>query len=274
MDLSAEQFHQLMIAALEESPRAREIVRQAFLPVFPIRGANPDPVTTSGGTNGKLPVFTGSFTIGDSIVVQSGTSIGINTSPSFPLDVNGNAIAVGKAASGQGGTIRFRDDAGTPRWLFGLPGSTGSQDFQMYNLTNGHAPLYIENGAPSYAFFFAASGNVGIATNSPLFPLDVNGTVFAVGPKSSKPGYGGTMRFRDDAATVQWALGIPGTSGATDFHIFNLVSNREPLFVAANAPDNMLHITGDGSVVVGGTTAKQSIDAGGGRAFVPAKQRR
>ena len=51
-------------------------------------------VTTTGGTSGYLPVFTGNSTILDSIVFQSGSSIGIGDVPNTgaTLDVNGKSI--------------------------------------------------------------------------------------------------------------------------------------------------------------------------------------
>jgi len=49
-------------------------------------------VTTSGGTSGYLPMFTGSFTIADSIVFQNTLGIGIGDVPNAALDVNGKAI--------------------------------------------------------------------------------------------------------------------------------------------------------------------------------------
>ncbi len=54
---------------------------------------NPDAgtaVTTTGGTSGYLPVYSGVSTIDDSILFQSGTKLGINTNkPAGALDVNG-----------------------------------------------------------------------------------------------------------------------------------------------------------------------------------------
>src|SRR5512143_1108691 len=132
-------------------------------------------------TQNYIPVFSDNLgTTTNSIMFQSGTKIGINTNaPAFTLDVNGNAFAIGPkaAAPGTGGTMRFRDDTGTVRWLFGIPGSAGSQDFQMYNYTNGRAPIFIQNGAASYSLYMHGNGNVGILTNNPTFPLDVNGNI-------------------------------------------------------------------------------------------------
>lgn len=175
VNLTEEQFRQLMIAALEDSPRAREIVRQAFLPAFPIQGGTM--------TQNYIVKFAdGAGTLTDSIMVESGTKIGINTTtPSFSLDVNGNVLMVGTKTevAGAGGTMRFRDDTGTQRWLFGIPGVAGSTDFQFYNYVTHFAPIYIQNGAASYSLYMNNNGNVGIGTASPAHKLDVNGDVRA-----------------------------------------------------------------------------------------------
>ena len=136
---------------------------------------------TNAITASYIPVFTDNLgTVGNSIMFQSGTKIGINTNtPGFNLDLNGNVFIVGTktAVAGQGGTMRFRDDTGTQRWLFGIPGSAGSQDFQMYNYTNGRAPIFIQNGAASYSLYMAGTGNVGVGTTTPAQKLSVAGVV-------------------------------------------------------------------------------------------------
>ena len=49
-------------------------------------------VTTTGGTDGYLPIFTGKSTIADSVVFQNSLGIGIGDVPNAALDVNGKAI--------------------------------------------------------------------------------------------------------------------------------------------------------------------------------------
>lgn len=50
------------------------------------------PVTTTGGTIGRLPVFTGSATLGDSLVFQNASGIGIGAAPAAAFDVTGASI--------------------------------------------------------------------------------------------------------------------------------------------------------------------------------------
>jgi hypothetical protein len=48
------------------------------------------PVTTNGGTSNTVPLFTGTATIGNSVVTQSGSNVGINmSSPTQSLDIGG-----------------------------------------------------------------------------------------------------------------------------------------------------------------------------------------
>ena len=49
-------------------------------------------ITTTGGINGYLPVFTGASTVVDSIVYQTPNGIGIGRTPNAMLDVNGKSI--------------------------------------------------------------------------------------------------------------------------------------------------------------------------------------
>ena len=60
----------------------------------------PTNVTTSGGTVNTLPLFSTATDIENSVIAQSGTSIGINTtSPAATLDVNGTANVRGNLSS-------------------------------------------------------------------------------------------------------------------------------------------------------------------------------
>jgi hypothetical protein len=178
LHLTEEQFRQLMIAALEESPRARDIVRQAFLPSFPIHGAVP--------AQNYIPYFTDNNPItglGDSVMYQNSGRIGIGTTtPAYGLDINANVIGVGTTMPkpGFGGSLRYRDDTGTPRWLFGLLGSTGAVNFNVSDMINHFQPFIVQPGAPTNLFVLTPAG-VGIGTASPAAKLDVAGGINASG---------------------------------------------------------------------------------------------
>jgi hypothetical protein len=167
----------------------------ASLPTVAQAGtASPDAtaaaVTTPGGTAGYLPVFSGATTIDDSLLFQSGSSLGINTNaPAATLDVRGTIAAHG---------LLTLESAGVATATAG----TNSQalEFQAgaYNSAS-HSAAY-----PLFTLQAEASGNNTSAPGATLHLLYANGTApvetgFSIGPKG----------------LVQFAPGqtFPGASG-------------------------------------------------------------
>ena len=71
-------------------------------------------------------------------ITQSGTgSNGVITA--------GFYLQAGNATSGQGGNIRYIDDAGTTKWSSGLLGSAGATDYSIYDSTNSALRLDINS---------------------------------------------------------------------------------------------------------------------------------
>jgi hypothetical protein len=117
-----------------------------------------NPVTGTGTTN-YLPKFTGTSTIGNSLVYDNGTNVGIGTtSPATLLQVKGNGnnmISVQYAADGGAAGYGFYNSAGTELWSIG-GGRFVAQD-----------ALEISRQG-SLKFLINSSGNVGIGTASPI----------------------------------------------------------------------------------------------------------
>jgi Chaperone of endosialidase len=136
--------------------------------------------STITATPNYIPVFTNSDgSMNNSVMYQSSGRIGIGTTtPFYGLDINANVIAVGTTVpkSGFGGSLRFRDDTGTPRWLFGMLGSAGATTFNVSDMINHYQPFIAQPGAPTNSLVLTPTG-VGIGTATPAAELDVNGNI-------------------------------------------------------------------------------------------------
>jgi hypothetical protein len=165
-------------------------------------------VTTSGGTSGQVPLFNGASTIGNSVVTQSGSNVGIGTtSPRSALDVY-SADGVNHGIR-LGAYWEFNNTAYNTQAFWGINAVLTTSNISTS--TNLFSPIYnagsgmvmTENGAGTgnIAFYgigwnnsstaqafpsaftpvlaLQYSGNVGIGTTSPVYTLDVTGTIRA-----------------------------------------------------------------------------------------------
>jgi|688.fasta_scaffold01533_8 hypothetical protein len=126
-----------------------------------------NPVMGTGTTN-TLPLFTGSSTLGSSVIQESGSNIGIGKTPSAKLDVNGDLHTNGTSynfnnVNNRNGYLYF-DHSGVQVWKFGL-------------FNDNNSTLSLGNGGNFNRIFnIANNGNIGINDTTPSFALDINGS--------------------------------------------------------------------------------------------------
>jgi hypothetical protein len=116
---------------------------------------------TGAGTANYLSKYTSASTLGNSLVYDNGTNVGIGTTtPQDKLDVNGHLTLSGGARE-----IRFRNAGGAV------------EQFVWHSGTSiGMGP-----GSSSNSMFVTNAGNVGIGTSGPGTKLDVAGNIRASG---------------------------------------------------------------------------------------------
>ena len=188
---------------------------------LPVQFAAQD--VTGSGTINYVPRWTGSTTLGNSKIFQSGGMVGIGTtSPIATVDVIGQNATAGPAPTafrviGGGGGIAGTGGLGTGGGILLISGPGGkSICFPLFCTaagTGGSVAIsgglgggggkfggsggnillqpgaggsgFVVNGSPGNVLLAPSSGNVGIGTTSPTAKLYVHGNFIATGSKSA-----------------------------------------------------------------------------------------
>ena len=155
-----------------------------------------NPITGTGTTN-YLPKFTGASALGNSLIFDNGTNVGIGTAvPAVALDIYGTGTVQSRIVSASGGDIRFSVDT------LGRMGTYSNSSLSL--LTNSVARLLIDT-----------AGNVGIGTSTPSSKLQVNDTTafsYSAGPnvsaKIGASGTGGSFLVNTPSANSSYESGL------------------------------------------------------------------
>lgn len=190
-----------------------------------------NPVTGTGTTN-YLPKFTGTSAIGNSLVYDNGSSVGINTtSPVTVLDVYGDAsfgssskVYVGSDTTG--GYIQV---------------ATSAKPLRFFTPT-------------SEAMRISSDANVGIGTSSPSSPLDVvasNSTAINLRLRGRAADSVGQMEFWNNAQSTRYGY------IATDSTAMSIASTQAiPLIFGTNSTTRLTIAS------TGAATFSSSVTAG------------
>lgn len=152
----------------------RQICIHIFLMLAALTAFGQQTVTTSGGTTNSVPLFTGSSSVGNSVITQSNGLVGIGTTaPGETLDVAG---PIRTMVSGDvGGTLFLQNPAKTTNgtassWrIYNMTGSYGnSLQFWAYDNVG-----CVSGGLCASRFTVTDSGNVGLGIFSPADKLHV-----------------------------------------------------------------------------------------------------
>lgn len=193
-------------------------------------------IISGSGTTNYVSKFTGTTSLGNSIIFDNGTNVGIGTtSPTTRFQI--------------GELFKVTSDAVTT-W-----GSTNSMGTLSWD-----ANLAIIGGLANTAVQFRAnnaevmrlttSGNVGIGTSSPTQKLQVNGSLLSTSTLNSTSG----SFLIDHPGVNSWKIGITNANTST----FSIGNDNGGAFAT-----KVFNITNSGNVGIGTTSPTQTLDVNG-----------
>lgn len=203
-----------------------------------------------GGTTNYVAKFTGATTIGDSIIFDNGTNVGINTTaPVYP-------------ASGR--TVLSVNGSTSSLLEFQYGGSIGGYIYvssSLYEQSSGLAPqTFLTSNTERMRI--TAGGNVGIGITNPAFKLDISASATYDGMRVSIGGTSKIILYADGVATWGPSADYGRLTWDTGKAIVGALSGQS-LSLGANGSWDQLYINTSGNVGIGTINPNYTLDVNG-----------
>jgi hypothetical protein len=208
-------------------------------------------------TSNYLAKFTGSSTIGDSLIYDNGTNVGIGkTNPEVKLDIEGDEIRLKRTTGGA---------AGAPATLTLTPYGSGMSTIARINLTDstgtlkGALQVYPNTSPPAFGFFgYGVKVVLGSGELTSALPLEISQTWNNAGV--SFPGV--RVNITDSASAAGSLLfNVRKTVGGTSYDYFSIRKDGN-VGIGTTDPAAKLHLITSPTNWVGDLT-NLKVEAGG-----------
>jgi hypothetical protein len=222
------------------------------------------------GTTNYLPKFASSGAIGNSLVFDNGTNVGIGTtSPEQRLNLSGGTFQIGLSANPYYTSITENalqfNRAGQPSYIDQV-GIGGSLRFRMSNTAS-----YDTAGLT-----ILSNGNVGLGTTTPGYALDIYGTSPRIRFQGSGVNQTLGESFYESDGTLRGRLLYAGGNSSgnryvgllndnADSIVFDSITATPIIFYTTNS--ERLRILAGGNIGVGTIIPQSKLDINGGVAI-------
>jgi hypothetical protein len=178
--------------------------------------AVPTATISGSGTTNYLPKFTSSSAIGNSLIYDNGTNVGIGIAAPFGRF---HSLSTGTGSNAISGVFSDGSTNGNAITISNATGlSTISATYLSTVIDSALAFQTTTGGVSSERIRITASGNVGIGTTSPSAVLDVNGGITSSTNVRALRFWGGPSAFTTHSAPLHIFSSTIGTGAIARFN--------------------------------------------------------
>jgi hypothetical protein len=210
-----------------------------------ITGSSGSTAAISGTTN-YVSKFTTASTLGNSLIYDNGTNVGIGTiSPSEKLEVSSGDISI-RRNTGTWGSLRFGTNE--PGYLNAWAGV--ESDWEGVGVNVANLKFFTSFGSRNERMRITSTGNVGIGTTSPGAKIDIVGSYDALPARILRQAtYGEILRIGRNGVSESASINYPAdgvlainTSGSERMRI----TSSGNVGIGTTSPAAKLDVVGDG----------------------------
>ena len=212
-----------------------------------------NPVTGTGTTN-YIAKWTSSSAIGNSLVFDNGTSVGIATNSPKALFETGGEVGRHIAINSEIAPLISNNAYFSSGWKYRYTGAAAYMNFNSGAIIFANAPSGSADATISWTerMNITSSGNVGIGISTPNEKLMVNGAIVTNSFLGNNQTSSGVLDFYQ-GSTRMFTYGASGVGGNIEFHTASgganstermRITSTGNVGIGTSSPDTSLHVLG------------------------------